>query len=284
MNANEASELIENIENKAYRIETSCGSGKMIWRRWGEGRPVVLLHGGAGSWMHWIKNIESLAKTHAVWVPDMPGFGDSDLPSEDDLDADTLAPFVVQGANEILHGARFDLVGFSFGSLVAVAIAIDPPSTLDKVVLVSASGLGLFQGSPTMKSFRGVTDPHEKVEVIRFNLKAMMLHDSAGIDDLAIAIQQKSARRDRVKNRKLARTDFVVQNANRWRGPVYGIWGREDYAYRDQFSTLTDVVAQLNLREAIFIEGGGHWLPFERSDEFNDVLARVLNAPETNNK
>jgi 2-hydroxy-6-oxonona-2,4-dienedioate hydrolase len=278
MNANEASELIEHLEKKAYRIETPCGSGKMIWRRWGEGRPVVLLHGGAGSWMHWIKNIEFLAKTRAVWVPDMPGFGDSDLPSEDDLDADTLAPFVAQCAMEILHGERFDLVGFSFGSLVAVAIAIDPPPTLDSVVLVSASGLGLFQGSATLKSFRGVTDPLEKVEVIRFNLQAMMLHDSASIDDLAIAIQQKSARRDRVKNRKLARTDYVVQNANRWHGPVYGIWGREDFAYRDQFPALKNVVAQLNLREAVFIEGAGHWLPFERSDEFNTTLARILDT------
>ena len=25
---------------------------------WGEGRPLVLLHGGTGSWMHWVRNVE----------------------------------------------------------------------------------------------------------------------------------------------------------------------------------------------------------------------------------
>ncbi len=278
MNESEASALIENIERKASRVVTVCGSGNMVWRRWGQGRPLVLLHGGAGGWMHWIKNIEHLSKTHAVWVPDMPGFGDSDLPSENDLDADTLAPFVMKGAEEVTEGATFDLVGFSFGSLVAAAIAAEAPSNLAKLVLVSASGLGLFQGSPTMKSLRGVTDPLEKAEVLRFNLNAMMLHDPASIDDLAILVQEKSARRDRVKNRKLARTDFIVEIASKWRCPVYGIWGRQDFAYRDQFSNLIDVAGGLKLTETIFIEDAGHWLQFERPEEFNEILTRVLST------
>ncbi|MDB5843914.1 MAG: hydrolase-like protein, partial [Polaromonas sp.] len=53
----------------------------MVWRCWGEGAPVVLLHGGSGSWTHWIRNIPTLvACSRQVWAPDLPGFADSASP------------------------------------------------------------------------------------------------------------------------------------------------------------------------------------------------------------
>ncbi len=58
---------------------SACGT---IWRRWGEGPPLVLLHGGAGSWTHWIRNIDALAADRTLWIPDLPGLGDSPLPPE----------------------------------------------------------------------------------------------------------------------------------------------------------------------------------------------------------
>ena len=40
-----------------------------------------MLHGGAGSWTHWIRNIEAVAAAgRMACVPDLPGFGDSDVP------------------------------------------------------------------------------------------------------------------------------------------------------------------------------------------------------------
>ncbi|MCD6078130.1 MAG: alpha/beta hydrolase fold protein, partial [Ramlibacter sp.] len=62
----------------ASRHVTPAGEGDVVWHAWGAGAPLVLLHGGSGSWTHWIRNVEALAVAgRRVLVPDLPGFGDS---------------------------------------------------------------------------------------------------------------------------------------------------------------------------------------------------------------
>ncbi|MDO8278990.1 MAG: alpha/beta fold hydrolase [Burkholderiaceae bacterium] len=271
-------ELIDELDARATRFKTACGpQANMVWRRWGTGRPVVLLHGGAGSWMHWVRNIEPLARTRTAWVPDMPGFGDSDLPREG-LDADSIAPMVLDGLHALLKGAHFDLVGFSFGSLVAALIAAAAPPGLDRLVLVGGSGNGLLKGPPQLKSLRGVTDPQQRAEVLRFNLNAMMLHHPESIDALALAVQERSALREKVRGRTQVMTDMMLRVAPQWRCAAYGVWGREDFAYRDNFERLVEVVAGLGLRETVFMEDAGHWLQYERSEAFNALLLHFLES------
>ena len=56
------------------------GLGVQLYR-WGSGSNCfVLLHGGYGSWAHWIKVIPQLESHATVIAPDMPGFGLSDTP------------------------------------------------------------------------------------------------------------------------------------------------------------------------------------------------------------
>ncbi|MDP3136333.1 MAG: alpha/beta fold hydrolase [Burkholderiaceae bacterium] len=271
-------ELIDELDARATRFKSACGpQANMVWRRWGTGRPVVLLHGGAGSWMHWVRNIEPLARTRTVWVPDMPGFGDSDLPREG-LDADSIAPMVFDGLHALLKGAHFDLVAFSFGSLVAALIAAAAPPGLDRLVLVGGSGNGLLKGPPQLKSLRGVTDPQQRAEVLRFNLNAMMLHHPESIDALALAVQERSALREKVRGRTQVMTDMMLRVAPQWRCAAYGVWGREDFAYRDNFERLVEVVAGLGLRETVFMEDAGHWLQYERSEAFNALLLHFLES------
>ena len=48
-------------------------SGAVVWRVWGAGPALVLLHGGHGSWRHWFHNIPALAEHFTLYVPDMAG-------------------------------------------------------------------------------------------------------------------------------------------------------------------------------------------------------------------
>jgi 2-hydroxy-6-oxonona-2,4-dienedioate hydrolase len=98
--------------------------------RVGRRAPLLLLHGGSGSWTHWVRNIAPLvrAAAAAVWVPDMPGFGDSALPPGCQ-DADQLPPWLEQGLQQLLGRTPVDVVGFSFGALVAGYLATAHPAS-----------------------------------------------------------------------------------------------------------------------------------------------------------
>ena len=71
---------LANIEAASQRLETPCGDGVIVWHSWGEGQPLLLLHGGSGSWTHWVRNVVPLRDAgYRLLVPDLPGFGDSSL-------------------------------------------------------------------------------------------------------------------------------------------------------------------------------------------------------------
>ena len=90
--------------------------GSVAWRRFGTGPPFVLLHGGHGSWLHWGRNNETLASRFTVWVPDLPGYGDSDVPKAPTLAA--LVEATVSTLDAVVGaGTPIDLAGFSFGGL-----------------------------------------------------------------------------------------------------------------------------------------------------------------------
>ena len=112
---------VQALQHAAERIETPCGAGTLVWRRWGprQGPPVLLLHGGSGSWTHWVRNIEALTRAgRMVLVPDMPGFGESAAPP-DGHDADVLPGWLELGLQTLVGPAPVQAVGFSFGGLVA---------------------------------------------------------------------------------------------------------------------------------------------------------------------
>ncbi|MEY3779343.1 MAG: 2-hydroxy-6-oxononadienedioate/2-hydroxy-6-oxononatrienedioate hydrolase, partial [Pseudomonadota bacterium] len=120
--------------------------GPMVWHAWGplEGAVMVLLHGGSGSWMHWIRNIAPLvAQGHRVLAVDLPGFGDSAAPAQGgDVDA-LIEP--LHTAWQLLKGPDLDaaLIGFSFGGMTAALWLAAYPEDAKRLVMVGSPGLGL---------------------------------------------------------------------------------------------------------------------------------------------
>src|SRR5262245_33268011 len=163
------------------------GSEYMIWRLWGAGPPVVLLHGGSGSWTHWARNIMPLARYFTVWAPDLPGFGDSGLPPGVET-AEALADIVSSGLNDIVSPpVPVSLVGFSFGAIIAGLVAARQHQRVRTLVLIGAGGLAL--GAAPTRQLARITPEMTLAEARaahRENLEILMIADPAQIDEAAV--------------------------------------------------------------------------------------------------
>jgi 2-hydroxy-6-oxonona-2,4-dienedioate hydrolase len=103
---------VEALARAARKVRTSCGDGTMVWRVWGAGEPLVLFHGGSGSWTHWFRTIPELSRHYELWVADIPGLGDSAMPPEPLVPA-SIAQVVATGLTQLFPGdKRLRLAGF----------------------------------------------------------------------------------------------------------------------------------------------------------------------------
>jgi pimeloyl-ACP methyl ester carboxylesterase len=102
----------------------------------GDGPAVILLHGYAETSLMWKPLIPSLAKRFTVTAPDLPGIGDSSIPS-DGLDMKSAAIRIHHLARS-LGIRKACVVGHDIGLMVAYAYAAQFPSEVEKLVLMDA--------------------------------------------------------------------------------------------------------------------------------------------------
>ena len=112
----------------------------------GSGHPVVVLHGWGGRIESMWPVVECLATSWRVIAVDLPGFGESPVPSGVWGTAD-YAHFITDLMTE-LEVARAHFVGHSFGAKTSLYIAASSADRVDKLVIVGSSGL---TSAPTMK-------------------------------------------------------------------------------------------------------------------------------------
>jgi pimeloyl-ACP methyl ester carboxylesterase len=125
---------------------TTSGSGQyadvnglhMYYDIHGDGRPLLLLHGGLGSGEMFGDVTSALvAAGHQVILPDLQGHGrtaDIDRPIDVHLMADDIAALIRQLGHE-----KVDLVGYSLGGGVAFQTAVRHPELVRRLVISSAN-------------------------------------------------------------------------------------------------------------------------------------------------
>src|SRR5262252_8221466 len=147
----------------------------------GAGEPLVLLHGGMGSWNHWTRNIDALAGRYTLYLLDMPGYGDSPAVDRATGEDDYVA-LVASAVAEIARAQAVRLAGFSFGAVVAALVAERPGASIARLSLLGAGGFGRSPITLDLRPFppdsRG---PASLRKVLRHNLGVLMIADPAKI-------------------------------------------------------------------------------------------------------
>jgi pimeloyl-ACP methyl ester carboxylesterase len=270
--------VIEEAEAHAVRTVTEVASGAMVWRAWGAGPPLVLLHGASGSWTHWIRNVLPLAAHHRVLVPDMPGYGESDAPPEPHT-ADRLAELVTAGIDRMLPPpAAFDLAGFSFGAIIGGLVAARLGARLRTLLLLGPGGLGLEPASPrALLRLEPAMAPEAIRHVHRENLRTLMLAHPESADELAVTLQIDNVQRARFRSGTIPVSDVLLRALPAVRAHLAGIWGGRDAFTSHHLEESRRVLAAADPRfEMRVIDGAGHWVNYEAAEEVNALLPEML--------
>lgn len=272
--------LLERLAHAATVTHSPCGEGSMVWRSWGDGTPLLLLHGGYGSWTHWIRNIDALAVRHRVIAADLPGLGDSAAPPQP-VTPDGLAAIIAAGIDALLpQGERFHLAGFSFGAMLGSLVAAARGAQLRSMTLVGSASMGLRRAPmQEMQPPRRHMSDDEIAALQRANLGILMFADKSRIDDLAVRLQVANVARARVKSRVFAPQNILGPVLPKIAAPLGGIWGERDVTAYPWVEDRRDMLrgAQPGAFFAI-IPGAGHWVMYEAADAFNRVLLERLAA------
>jgi pimeloyl-ACP methyl ester carboxylesterase len=124
--------LDENVASRTAQVDGS----KLHYLTAGHGTALVLLHGYAETSLMWRPIIPALAERFTVIAPDLPGIGDSDIPS-DGLDMKSAA-IRIHDLVKSLGIQKAEVVGHDIGLMVAYAYAAQFPTEVTKLVLMDA--------------------------------------------------------------------------------------------------------------------------------------------------
>ena len=275
-------EPVPHLANTATVLRTPCGDGSMVWRRWGTGAPLVLLHGGTGSWRHWAGNIAELSKHYQVYTADAPGLGDSDMMHEDpEITPESVSAIVANGLSQILpEGARFDIMGFSFGAMVATHVAAMHGKRARSLTVVGPAALGFTRPAVPLEKVRN-KQGQERYEANRRNLAMFMFADASRITEEAVAIQDWNTVHARFKSKGFAGSTSLRDAAGRATARLNAVWGDGDIT---SFPSIEARIAALRTTRPDaglhVIKGAGHWVAYEAPDEFNAIALNILRDAE----
>jgi len=269
--------VIAELDGRARRFETPCGEGVMVWRSWGSGPPLVLFHGSHGSWLHWARNIDALAADRTLWVADMPGYGESAMPPGQDHAS--YSAVLAEGLRGLVAPELpLEIVGFSFGGVVGAYFSALHPGLVRRLVLVDTGGLDTPMGHLVLQRFRKL-EGEERRAALRANLLALMIHDPARVDDLALYIQEFDSLRARMNPTALVLPDRLIEALPKIDAQLSAIWGGHDQPH--PVPEAQEEVLRRHRPEIAFrtIPDAGHWVMYEQPAMFNQTVQELLARP-----
>ena len=273
----EALQQIHRIERQATIRRSGAAGHQVTWRRFGEGPPLLLLHGGHGSWLHWVRNIEARSASHQLWVADLPGYGSSDVPASPTLEG--LLGSLMAAIDAALGATTpFALAGFSFGGLVAAHVAARRGGVSKLALLGPAGHGGARRPRGELRSWRDCLNPpdHARLhEVMRHNLLMHMLHDAESVDDLALQVHTEACLRTRFHSKSISLAGGLQDSLAAYAGSLLVVWGAEDVTTTPAALARAPWLARAE-GEVVVLPGSGHWVQYEAADAVNRRLERFL--------
>ena len=280
-NFEEFSNYLSAIEKNCNKVFIKSKDSKVCWRSWGKGKPLILLHGGYGSWAHWIKQAIPFSKNYNVLIPDMPGFGESEdltLPHTPEKISANIAETLLK----LISPEETPIIcGFSFGGLIAGHLSynlIERGLNPEKLILVGPGGLGAKRGEMRNMIARHSKMSEEEIyQAHKTNLEILMMHDATKVDDWSIHIQKQNTDAHRIKSRPISSTDTLARILEKQDVPLFLLWGEKDTSVGVYLEDRMSILRDINSKVRFHVEYNlGHWIMYENDVIFNKILNNFI--------
>lgn len=266
------------------------GRRSIFFTELGQGYPVIMLHGGgpgASGMSNYGRNVEALAQRFRVIVPDMQGYGQSSK-GVDRKDAFGDLADAMLGLMDALKIKRAHLVGNSLGGACALRMALDQPSRVSALVLMGPGGVNTTRSLPTrglnllLNYYSGSGPSRDKLAKF---IREYLVYDGSQVADSIIdARYQASIDPEAVTAPPLRRPqglgaairmDFTRDpRLSQCTVPTLVLWGTEDKVNRP--SGGASLQKRMPNCDLYLFSKTGHWVQWERPDEFNAITAAFL--------
>jgi len=293
---NPAKELFP--DSDSLLVDTDVGI-RIHARVFGEGPPLLLLHGHPQTHAIWHRVAPTLAKNFTLVLADLRGYGDSSKPEgyadHDNYSKRTMALDMLRVMRALGH-EKFSVLGHDRGARVAHRLAVDHTSAVSRLVTLDiAPTLAMYE--QTSQAFARAywhwffliqpaplperlieADPVAYIhDVMGRRHAGLAPFDPRALAEYARAIALPGAAHGLCEDyRAAAGVDLVHEQADRDAGlkirqPLLALWGMEGVVQRC-FDTLAEWQ-----RVATDVRGQalpcGHYIPEEAPDE---LLAQIL--------
>ncbi|MEO7989050.1 MAG: alpha/beta fold hydrolase [Chryseolinea sp.] len=251
---------------------------KLFFREYGEGQPLIILHGLFGSCDNWLTQAKLLAPHYKVYTIDQRNHGLS--PHSDDFDYTFMAEDLLEFIND--HNIdRPTIIGHSMGGKTAMNFALAHPDKLERLIVVDiapraynlehysiAEGLNAIDLSALISrndADAALSQYVPEADVRQFLLKNLQRKPEGGF---SWKINLK------VITEKLGNVGVDLQYKGAFEGPTLFIRGkRSNYVKDNDWTHITEVFPSATLETM----DTGHWVQAEKPQEFVELVSRWLN-------
>ena len=246
------------------------------------GKVVIFLQGsgpGASGWTNFRYNAKAFARGgYRVLIPDLPGFGDSAKPVDQDYSLAFFVQCISQYADAV-QAAQFAMVGNSLGGAVSIGLALEQPERVTSLILMGCGGLEdqitYFQ---TMEGIQAMTRvPLDSAEFTPAYLKEVLkliVFDPKHITDELIEERFRVLSTQPASVFKRMTVPNLSGELHNIKCPVLSFWGAGD-----KFCPLSGaekLAVNCKTAEVILLSQCGHWLMIEYADLFNQRCLAFL--------
>jgi esterase len=263
---------------------------KLFHREYGNGPPLIILHGLYGSSDNWVTIARTLSTDFTVILPDQRNHGQS--PHSEIHDYNSMRDDLYELVND-LSIKKFFLAGHSMGGKTAISFALKWPEMLNGLLIADISPFTTETGRTSVYS------QHSEIlgAILSLDLQKLSNRDqadkflserisSAKVRGLILKnLQRESANSFgwKLDPRSLMENlDKITEGVERSSGfshqitgfPVIFLKGSEsDYIPKEDFK---DILKVFPAAEIIEIQGAGHWIQADKPDEVVKYLRRLL--------